>query len=135
MELKFAHICISTRDLAATVRFYTEALGLEKVFNFVRNGEVTGVYLRISDMNFIEVFEAPDVENHPSSISHLCLETGDIDTTTSELRDRGIKVTDKKTGADGSYQVWLEDPNGIQIELHQYTESSSQITGADVTVP
>ena len=135
MELKFAHICIRTRDLAETVRFYTEALGLEKVFNFLRNGEVMGAYLRISDMNFIEVFEVPDVENHPSSISHLCLETDDIDAAATELRSRGVKVTDRKTGADGSYQVWFADPNGIQIELHQYTESSSQITGTDVTVP
>ena len=134
MELKFAHICIRTRDLAATERFYTEALGMEKVFNFRRDGEVMGIYLRISDMSFIEVFEVPDVENHPSSIAHLCLETSDIDATTSELRARGVKVTDKKTGADGSYQVWFADPNGIQIELHQYTESSSQITGADAAI-
>jgi hypothetical protein len=46
----------------------------------------------------------------------------------AHLRKLGIAVGDKKLGADQSWQAWLEDPNGIRIELHQYTPDSSQLT-------
>jgi hypothetical protein len=34
-------------------------------------------------------------------------------------------------GHDQSWQAWLADPNGITIELHEYTDKSSQVLGSD----
>lgn len=43
-------------------------------------------------------------------------------------------ITDKKMGWDNSWQAWITDPNGIKIELHQYTDKSSQIVGSDCVI-
>ncbi len=134
MKLAYAHICIKTEDLDKTEEFYTQVLGLEKVFNFTKGRKRLGFYLRISDMQFIEVCEANNISHTPASISHLCLETDKIDDIKERLNSCDIDTTDKKLGCDNSYQIWFKDPNGIDIELHEYTDKSSQITGKDVEV-
>ena len=127
-----AHICISTKDLHETEMFYCECLGLSKKFHFVRDGNVFGYYLQINESNFIEVFKADTVSSETKPlVKHFCLEVDDIDKTIKEIRDCGVTITDKKMGRDNSWQAWLTDPNGVRIELHQYTDKSSQVTEND----
>ena len=131
-----AHICISTRDLDATEAFYCSGLGLTRKFDFIRNGKVFGFYLQINDHNFIEVFQADTSSSETDpQVKHFCLEVDDIDKTIKEIRACDIEITDKKKGRDNSWQAWLVDPNGIRIELHEYTAESSQIVGADCVMP
>lgn len=127
-----AHICISTTDLDKTETFYCGALGLSKKFNFIREGKVFGYYLRINEHNYIEVFlsHAITPEEQPA-IKHFCLEVEDMDNAIRRIRSAGVTVTDKKMGHDQSWQAWLADPNGITIELHEYTDKSSQVLGSD----
>ncbi len=40
------HVCIATRDLAATERFYCAGLGFEKAFDFIRGREVDGSFCK-----------------------------------------------------------------------------------------
>ena len=130
-----AHICISTKDLDETERFYCSCLGLSKKFDFIRDGKVFGYYLQINDNNFIEVFQtdANSSEEEPQ-VKHFCLEVDDIDKTIEKINNCGVSITDKKIGCDNSWQAWLTDPNGIKIELHQYTDKSCQIVGSDCVV-
>ncbi|MBN1676547.1 MAG: VOC family protein [Kiritimatiellae bacterium] len=127
-----AHVCIAAKNLAASERFYCEALGLEKVFNFIREDAVIGFYLRVSDRTYIEVFAQQEVAAHAGHpIRHFCLAVADIDAVAAKLNAYGYPVGEKKLGADQSWQVWTTDPAGVRIEFHQYTERSSQFTGAD----
>jgi glyoxylase I family protein len=127
-----AHICIATKNLDKTERFYCSCLGLSKKFNFISNGKVFGYYLRINEANFIEVFlEDTNSSEKEPQIRHFCLEVDNIDNTIEEIRSCGVSVTDKTLGRDNSWQTWLTDPNGIRIELHQYTDKSSQLVGTD----
>jgi len=127
-----AHVCIAARDLAATERFYCSELGFKKVFDFIRGGEVTGFYLEVSEKSYIEVFRQDEIRGNGSCpIRHLCLEVCNIDEVSRHLRDKGHEVTEKKLGADGSWQIWTTDPSGVQIEFHQYTKQSSQLTAQD----
>ena len=130
-----AHICISTKDLDETENFYCSCLGLSKKFDFIRDGKVFGYYLQINDNNFIEVFQtgANSSEEEPQ-IKHFCLEVDDIDKTIEEVRNCSVNITDKEMGGDNSWQAWLTDPNGIKIELHQYTEKSNQVVGGDCVI-
>ena len=130
-----AHICISTNSLDETEKFYCSCLGLSKKFNFIRDGKVFGYYLQINESNFIEVFlaDANSSEKEPQ-VRHFCLEVDDIDKTIEEIRNCGVSVTDKEMGLDNSWQAWITDPNGIEIELHQYTEKSSQVVGSDCVI-
>jgi len=130
-----AHICVSTKDLDKTEKFYCSCLGLAKKFSFIRDGKVFGYYLQINEHNFIEFFQADAVSSEDKpKVMHFCLEVDDIDKAIKEIRNCGVSITDKKTGSDNSWQAWLTDPNGINIELHQYTDKSSQITGNDCIV-
>jgi catechol 2,3-dioxygenase-like lactoylglutathione lyase family enzyme len=131
-----AHACIKTSDLDATSAFYCEALGLEKLFTFTRKGVAIGFYLKAANNTFIEVFRqdqtppgAPD-----RSLHHFCLEAGEIEAARELLLSRGYQPGAVKLGCDKSWQFWVKDPSGIDLEFHQYTDHSSQTTGEDVEV-
>ncbi len=123
-----AHACYTVRDLDASVAFYGDKLGLRHAFDFLDDrGRTCGAYLHAGQRTFIELFAgkpAPPAEGQ--SYRHLCLEVDDIDATVSELRRRGLEVSDPKLGDDRSWQAWLADPDGNRIELHQYTPDSRQ---------
>ena len=126
----FAHVCLAAADLEATERFYSDGLGFQKVFDFVRDGDVVGFYVKVTDGTYIEVFRQDDIRPDGSCpIRHFCLEVADIDEVSAHLKSSGYDVTDKKLGADHSWQAWTADPSGVRIEFHQYTEDSCQKTG------
>ena len=123
-----AHVCLKTTDLGATERFYCDLLGFTPQFDFTRNGERKGFYLRIADRMFLEVFQAdspkPSAPDH--QLSHFCLETHNIEGVRARLESAGFRPNPVRKGADGSLQFWVKDPNGIAIEFQQYTENSAQ---------
>lgn len=126
MIKRLAHACIHTRDLTKTETFYCGGLGMERWFDFERDGELFGFYLKAGDLSFIEVFKGEP--GGPGNIHHVALEVDDLEAVLETLSRNGIEATTPKRGADHSWQAWIEDPNGIRIELHQYTPESSQQT-------
>lgn len=133
MKISIAHICIRTLDLQKTEDFYCGVLGLKRVFDFTKNGKKVGCYMQVSDRSYIEAFDE-EVSGKGSNIAHFCLETDDIEAMKKRLADHKIPSTEKKLGCDNTYQIWFQDPNGIDIEFHQYTDRSSQFTGASVEI-
>ncbi|MBN2526937.1 MAG: VOC family protein [Deltaproteobacteria bacterium] len=135
MKISIAHVCVYTRDLDATRRFYCDVLGMKKVFDFTLDGKPYGFYLEMCEGNFIEVFHNDDyTEETNGALRHLCLETDDIAGVRAKLTDAGIDTTDIVLGCDNTHQFWFKDPNGIDIEFHQYTKDSAQHTGANCEV-
>ncbi|MDA3963589.1 MAG: VOC family protein [Planctomycetota bacterium] len=134
MITALAHVCITAIDLEATHAFYVQALGLTEHFRFERDGAVFGYYFRIDERNFIEVFGGGDAPKPAGGIRHLCLQVDDIDAIEARLAEHGVATRGKKIGGDGSWQLWCQDPNGVDIEFHQYTPASSQYTQATVVV-
>lgn len=132
MIKQLAHLCIHTRDLDATLAFYCDALGMTKAFDFERQGKPFGYYLNLGANTFLEVFEGDP--GAVGNINHLCLETDDLDATLARLTKHGVEATDKKLGADHSWQSWITDANGVRIELHQYTDKSMQLVGGTCVV-
>ena len=129
---RLAHACIHSTDLAETEAFYCQALGMERHFDFEKDGQLFGFYLSAGDQTYIEVFKGQPGET--GNINHLALEVEDMDAAVERLRTHGVEVTDKKLGADNSWQAWLRDPSGVRIELHQYTPESSQYNRRTVKV-
>jgi catechol 2,3-dioxygenase-like lactoylglutathione lyase family enzyme len=135
MITRIAHVCIGASDLAATEKFYCTALGLKKKFEFKKLDKTIGFYLDAGNGNFIEVFEAKDLESgRRPALMHLCLEVDDLHATIDKIKQAGVEVTDRKMGCDNSWQAWVSDPSGVNIELHEYTPQSSQVTGKDCAV-
>jgi glyoxylase I family protein len=129
---QLAHVCIFARDLDATEAFWSGVLGLPVAFRFTREGKPYGFYLDAGGRTNIEVFhKSESAFAETNQINHICLEVHGLDTAVAALRDKGVTVTDKKLGVDGTWQAWTADPNGVKIELFEYTENSAQFTGGD----
>ncbi|MBC8205975.1 MAG: VOC family protein [Kiritimatiellales bacterium] len=124
---QFAHVSIHSNDLEETGRFYLGALGLEKGFEFIKDGALFGYYIKLGNNTFIEVFKGDPGE--VGNINHIAIQTDDIDEVIERVRKHGYEIGEKSLGADHSWQVWTADPNGVRIEFHQYTEQSLQLTG------
>lgn len=130
-----AHVCILTGDLAGTRDFYVRVLGLPVKFEFLRDGRAFGFYLDAGGRTNVEVFERSDVGSDvvapAARIDHLCLEVEDIEAAIAHVRGEGVAITDGKLGVDETWQAWVTDPNGVRIELFQYTGRSAQFVGGD----
>jgi len=132
MIKQLAHVCLLTNDLAATEDFYCRVLKLHSRFDFYKDNARFGLYLDAGNGTFIEVFKDDSEQSEKASvqnIKHLCFQVDDIEETIQTLRNNDIDISDKKMGADNSWQSWCKDPNGVDIELHQYTDQSLQLTG------
>lgn len=124
----FAHACFVVKDLAASIEFYCDKLGLKPAFDFTDDqGKRYGVYIHVGGRSFIELFQGEVVAPaQKQSFSHCCLEVDDIQQTVADLRARGVEVGEVSFGMDNSWQAWLADPDGNRFELHQYTPTSWQ---------
>jgi catechol 2,3-dioxygenase-like lactoylglutathione lyase family enzyme len=132
MFTRIAHVCLTAKDLQRSVAYY-EKLGLGILFRFTRKGSEFGVYMKLSDGNFVEIFEDPNLGPVVNNgIAHFCLETDDIDAVMGQLTERGVPFTPKKLGVDNTWQIWLEDPDGNKFEVHQYTPTSTQFSGGTI---
>ncbi len=132
MFKRIAHVCLNVRDLQRSLDFYTR-LGCEPVFRFTKQGKPFGIYLKLAESTFIEIFEQRDLQPSPNaSLQHFCLETGDLHRLMADLRAHGVEFTEKKLGCDNTWQIWLQDPDGNRFEVHQYTDTSLQFAGGTV---
>ena len=62
-----AHVCLRVQDLDTALDFYENKLGLERAFDFVNDkGKRFGVYLRVGERSFIELFEHQHTERDES---------------------------------------------------------------------
>ena len=130
MIKQLAHINFGAYDLAASEHFYCDILGMDKTFEFIKDDELYGFYAGAGNTTYVEVFiQQDELEDKPSLMRHLCLEVEDLERTIAEIRTKGWEITDKKLGSDNSWQAWIADPSGVQIELMEYTQQSSQFTG------
>jgi catechol 2,3-dioxygenase-like lactoylglutathione lyase family enzyme len=78
MFKRIAHVCLNVRNLQQSLDFYTR-LGLEPVFRFTRKGGPFGVYLKLAEASFIEIFEDAKLETPVNTgLVHFCLETEDL---------------------------------------------------------
>lgn len=126
--IRLAHACLESSDLEATARFY-ECLGLRTQFEF-RNleGLLIGFYLRFDERSFLEVIRvcAPRPEG---GLRHFAIESDDIGALRERLLAAGYEASGKFLGADHTWMVETRDPNGVFIELHEYTPESMQLRG------
>ena len=129
-----AHICLETDNLEKTKAFYCDILGMVKQFDFIKNGELFGFYLKICEGNYLEIFSTDKLPAGRSPLIHICLETANIDVIIESLDKSGIEHTEKTMGCDNTWQVWCKDPSGVDIEFHQYTPQSLQLIGGECIV-
>lgn len=116
------HAAISVRDLEASLKFYTEVLGLKIT---EREYQKPGVeYFLDSGSSLIGL-----IQGDPSGEKHLLQDSGlggnhvsfrvatsDFDAYVQELKKRNITVTYEKK-RERSWSVYFLDPDGNKLEL------------------
>ena len=128
MAIKLAHVCFETTDLEKTESFYL-LLGMKRQFEFRnKQQQLVGFYLAFDNETFIEVIKVSEAAN-PGIIRHFAIEVDDIDDIHQRLKNAGVDVSEKEFANDRQWMVTCNDPNGIFIELQQYTDESMQRVG------
>jgi catechol 2,3-dioxygenase-like lactoylglutathione lyase family enzyme len=121
------HIAINVRDVDASLRFYSDVLGLEslRVAEY-RRGEVPFVSVRVSQETIIDLFAKPSVGSGDNA-DHFCLmiDEPDMKGLSKDLKARGVEVAQdviRRWGAQGmGLSIYVKDPDGNTVELKSST--------------
>lgn len=143
------HCSFYCKDFEKMLSFYRDTLELEQLFT-LRNpdGSPWLAYLKVTDRQYIELFtDTYDGDNdwRTFSFTHISLIVEDMFEATRALERKGVLITrgpsaeaeplripyvaatDYREGACGSLTAWVQDPEGNEIELMQYTPVSMQL--------
>ena len=128
------HLAFRVNDLDASIDFYAR-LGFPEMLRLLNDkGEPWIVYLRITDDQYLELFPGGDGQTVPApertGLMHLCLTVEDIDVAEAELKKIGVELMrprDPKRGLDGNRGMWIEDPDGRQIEIMEMAPNCIQV--------
>lgn len=158
MVKEIGHVSFKVRDMQKSQEFYIQKLGFTKCFEIKRNpngGEPTPeevvkdsqtydrdklwiTYIQVAKRQFIELFtldegdEVSETETSGAGYLHMALIVADIHAYREEIASRGVEIdVEPKMGMDGTWQMWLHDPDGNKIECMQYTENSAQLLYAE----
>jgi catechol 2,3-dioxygenase-like lactoylglutathione lyase family enzyme len=125
------HYSIRTTDLAATERFYTGVMGFEvgprPNFPFpgvwLYQGGVAVVHVVGIDPNDPEglkqyLGDKPMDSTGTGTIDHIAFVGTEVETVRARFREAGIPYRDRLVPSLNLEQVFLEDPNGVTIELN-----------------
>lgn len=147
MAIKFkglGHVALRCREenYERLERFFTETMGFRKAFELVNeHGEVWITYFWIAPGQYIEII--PGIPSAPvdyydggkprckRSYYHACFEVNDRKRALWDLEEgKGIKVNrtpDDVVGLCRSYCQFINDPEGGEWELMEFTPQSLQI--------
>ena len=124
MKAKFTYTGIRVRDLDATVRFYTQVLGMtvrsHDAFDITKGTVVDlvdGEGGHPLELNFYEKGSPDDTEYEAGeALDHLCFKVQNLDAAIAEAAKVGHPVI-REVRTARSRWVYIRDPNGIWIEL------------------
>jgi glyoxylase I family protein len=110
------HVAINVPDVPGAIAFYTETLGLAQ--NHTRpDFGFPGAWLDTANGQQVHLIEAEVPKNVGQ---HFALVFDDLGAAVTELRARGLRVSDPiPVGTTGRQQAFTTDPYGNGIELHQ----------------
>ena len=128
----FHHVAIRVRDFDATLKFYSEGFGYERVYGW-GEGEKRAALLDTGDGNYIEVFagsgRAPGDDAPEGPIFHFAVRVPDTDAALTRAVSAGARTTmePKDVPIDGDYPVtvriaFCKGPDGELIEFFQNEE-------------
>ena len=115
---KVGHVVLSVKDVEASVKFYTEALGME----VMRLREGNAAFLSFGTQHHdIALFKAPaDAEMGTLGLNHIAFQIEGGETELRQLYGRliqhGAKV-DYTTDHGMTHSVYFFDPDGNRLEI------------------
>lgn len=129
--LKVDHIGIAVKNLDETLKFYTEALGLEvHGTETVEEQKVKVAFLPLGDTE-VELLEStsPDgpiakyIEKKGEGIQHLAFKVENIEEAIEYMKEKGFRMIDEKPryGAGGAKIAFMhpKSSHGVLVELSE----------------
>jgi len=124
MKSKFTYVGIRVTNLQKSIDFYTKLLGMKVVGqskNKRTKGETVGLESEkggfILELNYYEEDSPYNTEyTVGEGLDHLAFKVDDLDKALEEARSAGYR-TILEMKADGGRWAYIEDSNGIWIEL------------------
>ena len=123
MVTKLLHTRYRVEDLARTVKFYTEVLGLEEIrrHKSPRGSEL--VFLRTPNSE-----ELIEICSYPASgpvtvgpdLTHLAFEVSDLEAFALHAAACGYPLSDGPTESTSGKFAFIDAPEGYEIELIEY---------------
>lgn len=127
-KFRFLHTMIRVRDLDASLRFYTNLLGMKLLRKRdYPSGRFTLAFVGYGDESSNTVIELThnwgqaEPYNLGSAFGHLAVGVPDVYETCERLAAAGVKIP-RPAGPmahGGSVIAFIEDPDGYRIELVQ----------------
>ena len=114
------HFNIRTRNLADTVRFYEDVLGLEKGArpNFAFPGawmySEGKAVVHLVDISKTEEPQKPD----SGVVHHVAFASYGFDGMKRRLEQKGMAYDSRQVPGGDLWQIFVNDPNGVMIELN-----------------
>lgn len=121
MVLKLLHTRMRVNNMEETLHFYRDILGLEVVerSRSPRGSELAFLKTPNSD-ELIEIcsFPASGTVQVQEDLVHLAFEVNDLDRTMTDLKAKGIPITDGPTvSSSGNRFCFIDAPDRYEIEL------------------
>src|SRR6202034_2590602 len=115
-----SHIGIFAHDYEKARAFYGQFLGFEEPYSLKNpDGSPSMTFFKINDRQVIELF--PERKAGTDRLSHISLETDDIEALRVYLASKGVKVPAKAgLGRVGNLSFNITDPEGHTVEMVQY---------------
>ena len=113
------HFTLECADLERTRSFYCDMLGLTAGFR--PQMSFPGYWLYCGGVAVVHLMkkEAADrPKTNTGRLDHIAFKSIDPDVTLARLRDHGIAYEENKVWEIGLLQVFVHDPDGLQIELN-----------------
>jgi len=110
------HVSIHAVDMEASLRFYTELFGLERIPSPTFQHRVE--WLRLGDQQ-LHLFER---DTEAPSFHHIAFEVDDFEAVCTRVRALGVEEGEAWSPSlrelpDGSGQMYLRDPAGNLVEV------------------
>jgi lactoylglutathione lyase len=123
MVKKLLHTRMRVNDLAGTVKFYQEALGLTlaRQHTSPRGAQLAFLATPNSDeeIELCQLPNSPSVQVQPD-LMHLAFEVENLAAFTVQLEQKGYKLSDGPTSTgSGSVIAFIDAPEGYEVELIQ----------------
>jgi len=143
--MAFHHVAIATRDLEATHRFYSEAMGFElakvDVIPYMEHGWARHLFYDTGNGELLAIWDLhdealPDFDpaistglGLPSFVNHIAFDAPDLETLDA-CKDRWLAHGHDVVRIDHGWcvSVYANDPNGIMVEFCTLTRA---LTGDD----
>jgi catechol 2,3-dioxygenase-like lactoylglutathione lyase family enzyme len=117
MELEaLDHVGLTVRDVARSVRWYQEVLGLRRAHQ-----EAWGDFPAVVEANGSGValfpLDAGDPPPPPDPLRHVAFRTSrrGLDAAKAELRARGVEFEERDYGV--AWSIYMPDPDGHLVEI------------------